>query len=113
MVMVKWSEPVGMKVDRTIRHPTLNKSRNDLGGLAQLGERVHGMHKVSGSNPPSIKDFMKEAFQLGYNATTICDNPFWIEYPKPSKKSFEDELNARAFVDGYVQKIKDETKTEN
>lgn len=46
-----------------------------------------------------------DGFQLGLNAETIFDNPFWIEYPKPSKKGPEDERQARAFVDGHVEKL--------
>ncbi len=41
-------------------------------------------------------------FELGFHAATICDNPFWKEYPKPSSCGHDDELAARAFVDGYV-----------
>lgn len=45
------------------------------------------------------------AFNEGFQAKTICDNPYWIEFQKPSKRGHEDELNARKFVDGYVSKI--------
>jgi len=47
-----------------------------------------------------------EAYRLGMNAASITDNPFWTEYPNQSKLGHSDELNARAFVDGFCDQIR-------
>jgi hypothetical protein len=44
------------------------------------------------------------AFELGKKATSILDNPFWKEYPNRCKTELEG-VNARRFVDGYVNKL--------
>lgn len=51
-----------------------------------------------------------EAYALGYKAASIFDNPYWREYPKPSSKGQQDEINGRKFVDGYVDKLRDKKK---
>lgn len=43
-------------------------------------------------------------FQEGAVAKTICDNPYWKEYPKTSSLGPENEKAARAFVDGWVSR---------
>lgn len=50
---------------------------------------------------------MTIAFQQGYEANSIYQNPYWKNYPVEKGVSKEEQLDARVWVDGYVQKIID------
>lgn len=45
------------------------------------------------------------AYQEGFAAKSIFDNPYWLEYPNPSKRGLDDERNGRMFVDGYCAAV--------
>lgn len=46
------------------------------------------------------------AYQLGFEAKSVFDNPYWSEYPSKSKLGYADECNARIWVDGYVAALR-------
>lgn len=47
------------------------------------------------------------AFEMGYAANSIYENPYWIDYPKKTC-SKEEQRAACDWVFGYAQKIMDE-----
>jgi len=36
---------------------------------------------------------------------SILENPYWIEWPKPSKNGLDDEIAARLWVDVWVKEL--------
>ena len=53
------------------------------------------------------KEKRLECFNEGKSAKSIFENPYWKTYPRDS--SDDDETMARFWVDGYVERIKNET----
>lgn len=49
------------------------------------------------------------AFEEGYTATSVYQNPYWIDYPKKTCSN-EEQLNACDWVFGYAQSIIDRNK---
>ncbi len=49
-----------------------------------------------------IKPEARAAYQLGLLSKSVWDNPFWVEYPKPSAKGDLDEDLGRFFVSGWL-----------
>jgi len=45
------------------------------------------------------------AFEDGYKANSIYQNPYWLNYPKQTID--EEVIKARQLVDGYVHQIID------
>lgn len=41
----------------------------------------------------------------GAQSGNLSENPYWPEWPQRSVKGVEDELDAWAFVEGFVKKI--------
>jgi hypothetical protein len=46
------------------------------------------------------------AFEQGYQANLLSENPFWKDYPN-QKTPDDEKIRAWQWVDGYVQKIID------
>lgn len=44
----------------------------------------------------------EEAYEMGKKAESICENPFWKDYPKNPVS--DDATFARYFVDGWIKK---------
>ncbi len=47
----------------------------------------------------------EEAYQLGREAKSILENPFWDDYPEDPMS--EEATLARFFVEGWINKPKD------
>jgi hypothetical protein len=48
----------------------------------------------------------KLAYEQGLVAKSIFDNPYWVNWPKPSKLGEADEIAARKWVDGWFSKVR-------
>jgi len=60
-------------------------------------------------NDPLWMPTMRKAFEQGYVAGSILDNPYWKNYPKDS--TTEEESKGRHWVEGFYQKLRTENET--
>lgn len=68
-----------------------------------VSERSHGLDV---SVLERFRSAGRAAYDEGFGADSLESNPYWVEYPRPSKIGDIDEIAARWFVDGYVSKLR-------
>lgn len=51
---------------------------------------------------------LSDAGKQGFEASSILENPYWVNYPNPAIGGAIEECAARQFVDGYIEKLKEE-----